>query len=74
MPRIGCESCGKKTKNYVVVRAAGGKERYCKPCALAYGKKNWVNIGSDPATLRRVARSSRTRSTKWDKMSTGALR
>jgi len=38
-----CESCGER-KGIQWVRGIG-KELYCKPCALAYGKKNWVNIG-----------------------------
>jgi hypothetical protein len=40
---IKCKSCGTTTANsYQKVRAIL-KEWYCMDCALAYGKKNWVN-------------------------------
>ena len=36
-----CECCGEKGGK-ILVRGIL-KQKYCKDCALAYGRKNWVN-------------------------------
>jgi len=39
-----CESCGTEdATRYQLVRGIM-KEWYCWDCALAYGRKNWVNF------------------------------